>query len=225
MNWRARPRHSERSSHGPRSGMQKRNPWGGRARLFPKSIQLQCLKYPPVAHPRGDHSDRRSTCHVTSRLLVPFPENTVAHPDTAVFIHAGVPIGKAPRGTPVFLTPLGSGTARGPQGGRPRCSGGAFRPIPGHPLSGRPNCCRLPCPACLPGLAPITRRTSSAEFSRESVRKGKNSRVLRIGWSTSSLWTRRKDSNIAPLDPRLNLRAWCSAKFRRTPTGNSPTDP
>jgi hypothetical protein len=85
MNWRARPRHSERSSHGPRSGMQKRNPWGGRARLFPKSIQLQCLKYPPVAHPRGDHSDRRSTCHVTSRLLVPFPENTVAHPDTAVY--------------------------------------------------------------------------------------------------------------------------------------------
>ncbi len=205
MNWRARSGHSERSSHEPRSGRQKRNPWGGRARLFPKSIQLQCLKYPPVAHPRGDHSDRRSTCHVTSGLLVPFPENIVAHPDTAVFIHTGVPIGKAPRGTPVFLPPLGSGTARGRQGGRPRCSAGAFRPIPGHPLSGRPTYCCLPCPACLPGLAPITRRTASAEFSRESVRKGKNSYVLRSGWAVRGSGSHRPRAFL-PWSPRHPYR-------------------
>ncbi len=49
------------------------------------------------------------------------------------------------------------------------------------PLDCRPHYGRLPCPACLPGLAPITRRTSSADFSQESVRKRENSHVLCIG--------------------------------------------
>ncbi len=48
------------------------------------------------------------------------------------------------------------------------------------PLDSRPNCRCLPCPACLPGLAPITRWTSSADFPQESVRKGENSHVLRL---------------------------------------------
>jgi len=39
------------------------------------------------------------------------------------------------------------------------------------PLDSRPPCCRLPCPACLPGLAPITHRTPSVDSSQESVRK------------------------------------------------------
>jgi hypothetical protein len=110
--------------------------------------------------------------YVTSRLLVPFPENIAAHPDTAVFIHVGVPIGKLPCGTSAFLAPPGSGKARGPQGGRQRCDFGVFRPIPGHPTRQQTELLSLALSCLLARFSPHNSPDTLGGFSSRICAKG-----------------------------------------------------
>lgn len=166
-------------THSPRSGAQKRNPWGGRARLFPKSIQLKCLKYPPVA-PQG--RPFRATTNM-SRYVFLAPFRKTSRPVLITQFSFMQEYPSANRRTahqcfslrleaakPVVLKGVGS-DATSESSGQSQVT----------PVDSRPNYCCLPCPACLPGLAPITRRTPCADFPQESVRKGEISHVLRLG--------------------------------------------
>jgi len=66
-------------------------------------------------------------------FLSPFRKTSLSIADTTVFLQAGVLIGRLPHDTPVFLDTPAGGLAEGAQSGRPRCSLGVFRLIPGRP--------------------------------------------------------------------------------------------
>jgi hypothetical protein len=162
------------------SAAQRRSPRGGRARLFPKVNVIAVFEIPACRAPQG--RPLRSATNISGCFfLSPFRKTSLPIADMAVFLQAGVFIGRLPHGTPVLLAVPANGMAEGLQRGRPRGRLGVFRLTPGRPSRQPIEPLPLVLARLLARFSPHNSPDTLCRFFSKCVREGKNPHIPYIG--------------------------------------------
>ncbi len=161
-----RPRNSEGSWAALRRA--KKKPLGRQSEVIPKFNYVEMFEIPACRAPQGRSvkATTNMSCHV---FLSPFRKTSLPIRILLSSFMQEYPSANRRAAHQRFSLRL--------EAAKPGVSKGVGRDAASEssgqsqvaPLDSRLHCCRLPCPACLPGLAPITRERPSADSCQESV--------------------------------------------------------
>jgi len=131
-------------------------------RGYSKSIQLKCLKYPPVGQPRGDLLHRRLTCHAKS--AIPFRKTPLPVLITLFSLIQEYPSADRHAAHQCFSLSLAAAACTVINGVSRDATLGVCQSIPGHPARQQIQLACLAPPRLFARFNPDNAQEASARF-------------------------------------------------------------